>query len=300
MEYKIVETDGKIILKDIKQFNPKHIFECGQAFRWNREDDGSYTTIAFEKVLNVKQEGKDIILSPTNMEDFESIWYNYFDLDRDYGEIKKELSKDPILKEAIEFGKGIRVLNQDPFEMIISFIISANNQIPRIKRAIECIANNYGNKIQAEKNKYIKERDYYSFPSPVELSLSKAEDLREICRVGFRDKRIVETANLIADCEVDINSIFDKTRDEGKEMLMELPGVGPKVSDCILLFAFNKDEAFPVDVWVKRVMEHFYLKEDTNVKKIGYHGARLFGDLAGFAQQYLFYYARELGIGKKK
>lgn len=300
MKYKIEEIGDEIILKNIKDFNPQHIFECGQAFRWVREEDGSYTTVAFNRVLNVKKQGDDIHLSPTNLEEFHSIWYNYFDLDRDYSQIKEELSKDPILKEATEFGAGIRILNQEPFEMIISFILSANNQIPRIKKGIECIANNYGQEIKMKKNDTGEPSlCAYSFPKPDQLAKARPEDLREICKVGFRDKRIVETSNIVARGEIDIDSIFQKTRDEGKELLMTLPGVGPKVSDCILLFAFNKDEAFPVDVWVKRVMEHFYLKEDTNVKKIGYHGKRLFGDLAGFAQQYLFYYAREEGIGKK-
>ena len=331
MKYNIVEEENKIIIKDIKDFNPKHIFECGQAFRWDKEEDGSYTTVAFGKILNVKKVGGDIILSPTNMEDFEDIWYDYFDLARDYGEIKKELSKDPILKEATEFGDGIRILNQDPFEIIISFIISANNQIPRIKNSIELISQHYGEDIETggrlncrkinnetvqpspRGNKVchpelregslgveasVRPQQYYSFPTAKALSKVDPEELREITRVGFRDKRIVETSKIIANKEIDIENIFNQSRDEGKETLMTLPGVGPKVSDCILLFAFDKDEAFPVDVWVKRVMEHFYLKEDTNVKKIGFHGERLFGNLAGFAQQYLFYYARELGIGK--
>ncbi|WP_313233475.1 DNA-3-methyladenine glycosylase family protein [Tissierella praeacuta] len=292
MKYNIIEEKGKIILKDIKNFEPKHIFECGQAFRWKVEEDKSYTTVAYGKVLNVKKENDDIILSNTNIEDFNNIWYNYFDLDRDYDEIKKELSKDPILDEAIKFGEGIRILNQEPFEMVISFITSANNQIPRIKRSIELMSKYYGEKIVPG------EQEYYSFPTAENLSNAKPEDLKEICKVGFRGERIVQTAKIIANGELDLNSIYNLTRDEGKELLMTLPGVGPKVSDCILLFAFNKDDAFPVDVWVKRVMEHFYLKEDTNVKLIGTHGARIFGNLAGFAQQYLFYYARELGIGK--
>lgn len=288
MKYNIIEEENKIILKDIKDFDPQHIFECGQAFRWKLEEDNSYTTIAYGKKLNVKREKDDIILSNTNKEDFDNIWYHYFDLKRDYGKIKKDLSKDPILKEATKFGGGIRILNQEPFEMIISFIISANNQIPRIKKSIEIIAQEYG----------AKNSDYYSFPTAEELSKAKAEDLRELAKVGFRDKRIVETSKMVLNGDIDLDKIFEMTRDEGKLELMTLPGVGPKVSDCILLFAFDKDEAFPVDVWVKRVMEHFYLKEETNVKKIGDHGARLFGNLAGFAQQYLFYYARELGIGK--
>ena len=307
MRYNIVEEEDKIILKDIKNFNPKHIFECGQAFRWNLEDDGSYTTIAYGKVINVKKENNDIILSNTNMKDFNNIWYNYFDLARDYDEIKKVLSRDPILAEAIKFGEGIRILNQEPFEMVISFITSANNQIPRIKKSIELISKNYGEKIapgepslwRAPEGRFSwRKTEYYSFPTAESLSKAKPEDLKEICKVGFRAERIAETARIIARGELDLTSVFDLSRDEGKELLMTLPGVGPKVSDCILLFAFNKDEAFPVDVWVKRVMEHFYLKEDTNVKLIGAHGARIFGNLAGFAQQYLFYYARELGIGK--
>lgn len=296
MKSTIIEEKDKIILKDIRNFNPKHIFECGQAFRWYVEEDKSYTTIAYGKVINVKKENNDIILSNTNLQDFNNIWYHYFDLERDYDEIKKELSKDPILAEAIEFGEGIRILNQEPFEMVISFITSANNQIPRIKKSIELMSKHYGEKIKIDEN--FSGLEYYSFPTSEGLSKARPEDLKEVCKVGFRGERIVETANVIAKRELDLNSIYNLTRDEGKELLMTLPGVGPKVSDCILLFAFNKDDAFPVDVWVKRVMEHFYLKEDTNVKLIGSHGARIFGRLAGFAQQYLFYYARELGIGK--
>lgn len=290
MEYNIIVEDNRIVLKEMRNFDPKHIFECGQAFRWKVEDDNSYTTIAYGKVLNVKRENNDIIMNNTNLDDFYNIWYNYFDLGRDYDEIKEELSKDPILKEAIRFGEGIRILNQEPFETIISFIISANNQIPRIKKSIELISRNYGEKIEGT--------EYYSFPKAEKLAEAKPEDLKEICRVGFRAERIVETSKIIASGGLDINKIYELPKEEGKELLLKLPGVGNKVSECILLFAFKKTDAFPVDVWVKRVMEFFYLKEGTDVKLIGDYGAKLFGSLAGFAQQYLFYYARELGIGK--
>lgn len=289
MNLKIIEDKNGIIVENLKDFEAKHIFECGQAFRWTVEEDNSYTTIAYNKVINVKKEDDKVIFSNTNKKDFLDIWYDYFDLGRDYGNIKKILSQDPILEDATSYGNGIRILNQDPFETIISFIISANNQIPRIKRSIELIANNFGDRIEGS---------YYSFPTAEQLSKVTVEDLKTISRVGFRAERIIKTAQIIDNKEIDLDSIYELDRDAGKELLMTLPGVGPKVSDCILLFAYDKDDAFPVDVWVKRVMEHFYLKKETNIKYIGQEGSRLFGKLAGYAQQYLFYYAREEGIGK--
>ena len=293
-KYQLIEEKKQIILKDIENFDPKDIFECGQAFRWYREEDDSYTTVAYGKVLNVKKEGRDVVLYPTNREDFDNIWFHYFDLKRDYSPIKKSLSVDPILEEAIGFGPGIRILNQEPFEILISFIISANNQIPRIKKSIEAIALNYGEKIDTELNT----REYWAFPQAKTIENAVLEEFNSLTKVGFRGQRVIATSSIIANGELELQPIFSMTRDEGKIELMKLPGVGPKVSDCVLLFGFDKDEAFPVDVWVKRVMEYFYLKEDTNVKHIGEHGARIFGKLAGFAQQYLFYYARETGIGR--
>ena len=280
---------------NIKDFNPKHIFECGQAFRWYKEDDGSYTAIHREKVINVKKGNDDIIFSNTNEEDFQNIWYDYFDLQTDYNKIKKELSKDPVLREAIKFGEGIRILNQDPYETTISFIISANNQIPRIKKSIELISKNYGNFIDEYNG--IK---YYSFPEPEVLANANEKELEEKCKVGYRAKYIVNTSKMIYNKEVNLDELHNMATNDAKEILMKLPGVGPKVSDCILLFSLNKNDAFPVDVWVKRVMEHFYLKEDTKLKDISKYAEEKFGPLAGFAQQYLFYYAREMGIGRKK
>lgn len=293
--YKIEEGKNFIKLIDSRDFNPKDIFECGQAFRWKKEEDSSYTNIAYGKIINVKKEGSNIIFRNTNMEDFKSIWFNYFDLSRDYGEIKKSLSKDPILKKAIHYGDGIRILNQDPFEIIISFIISANNQIPRIKGSIGKISQDLGEYIGL----YMGEK-YYSFPSPDKFLSLKGDYVREKYKVGFRADRILETSRMIYEGEIDIDCIYTLSREESKDILMNLPGVGPKVSDCILLFSYGKQNAFPVDVWVKRLMEYFYLKEDTSNKKIEEYGQKLFGDLSGFAQQYLFYYGRELGIGRKK
>ncbi|NLL82322.1 MAG: 8-oxoguanine DNA glycosylase, partial [Tissierellia bacterium] len=141
-------------------------------------------------------------------------------------------------------------------------------------------------------------RDYFAFPEPMKLASLDVEYIKDKYRVGFRADRIKESSRRIYHGEFNLDSINNLSREEGKALLTTLPGVGPKVSDCILLFAFDKEDAFPVDVWVKRVMEYFYLKEDTSPKEIGLSGARIFGRLAGYAQQYLFYYARELGIGK--
>ncbi|NLJ99063.1 MAG: 8-oxoguanine DNA glycosylase [Tissierellia bacterium] len=295
MDYNIIEKDKKIIIENMKDFEPEHIFECGQAFRWYKQEDKSYIAIYKGKVINVKKDGEDIIFYNTNIKDFQNIWHDYFDLGRDYSKIKKELSKDPILKEAIKFGEGIRILNQEPFETIISFIISANNQIPRIRKSIELISQNYGELIGTYNNE-----EYYSFPKANVLARVDEKELEEISRVGYRTKYIVNTSKMINSGEIDLSQVFELSTKEAKEILMKLPGVGPKVSDCVLLFAFNKDDAFPVDVWIGRVMKHFYLEENTKLKDISIYANDKFKDLAGFAQQYLFYYAREQGIGRKK
>lgn len=295
MDYTIVEEHNRIILKNMEDFEPKHIFECGQAFRWYVEEDGSYTAVHGGRVVNVKRQGQHIIFSNTNKEDFENIWFDYFDLGRDYSKIKQTLSKDPVLREAIKFGKGIRILNQEPFETTISFIISANNQIPRIKRSIDLISKGFGDYIGK-----FRDRVYHSFPPAHVLAQADEEDLKESYKVGFRAKYIVESSKMINEGRVDLNSLYELPTDKAQEVLMTLPGVGPKVSNCILLFSFKKVDAFPVDVWVKRVMEYFYFKKDTKVDIISKFAYEKFGPLSGFAQQYLFYYARELGIGKKK
>lgn len=293
MKYKIIEDNNSIIIKDMKDFEPEHIFECGQAFRWKKEENKSYTIVHRERILNVSRKGKDIVLEGSNKDDFYNIWYDYFDLGNDYGKIKKELSKDPILKEAIDFGKGIRILNQDPYETTISFIISANNQIPRIKNSIKLISENYGEDL----GRY-KDEEYYSFPRPEILANIDQEELKEIARVGFRDKYIVNTSKMIVDKEVILEDLFDLETEKAGIELKKFPGVGPKVSNCILLFALKKSESFPVDVWVKRVMEYFYFKEDTKPSIISKFAEEKYGDLGGYAQQYLFYYAREKDIGK--
>lgn len=289
-----IDFDGNFcIISELEEFDPRDVFTCGQAFRWYEEANGSFTFITHGRVANAKKVDGKILLKDVDKNSFDEIFYNYFDLDRDYKRVIEELSKDDVMKSATEYGKGIRILNQDKFETIISFIISANNQIPRIKKSIEKISEMYGKFLGEDEN-----RKYFSFPSAEELSKAKPEDLREFARVGFRDKRIVETSNLINSGIVSIDEIEKMNLEDARAALQVLPGVGPKVADCILLFAFDRKESFPVDVWIKRVMEELYLKEETPKSKIAMRGREVFGKNAGFANQYLFYYGRENKLGR--
>ena len=290
----IIEKDNQIILEGINEdFEPQHVFDCGQCFRWIRQEDGSYTGVVQGKVINVKKESDLIIFDNTNKEDFENIWFDYFDLGRDYGKIKNQLRiMDEYLEKATEFGQGIRILQQDGWEMLISLIISANNRIPMIQRAINNLSEKYGKFIGEYRGK-----KYYAFPTPEELSRASVEEIRA-CQTGFRDKYIKSVVDYVSENNVDVLSYRKLNTDECIKELVKFNGVGPKVADCITLFGMQKYDTFPVDVWVKRVMEEFYVEDNLSLPKIRKFALDKFGNLAGFAQQYLFYYARELGIGR--
>lgn len=290
---KLYEKDNSIILEEIENFDARAIFTCGQAFRWYEESDGSFTTVHLGRVLNVLNEKNRVIFKGTNLKEFDEIWMDYFDLNTDYKEIRKVLSNNEILPKAMEYGEGIRILNQNHFEMLISFIISANNMIPRIKKSIEVISMRYGKFICEDEN-----RKYYSFPTVEELSRATVEDLREFAKVGFRDKRIFDTVNMILNEKIDLDNFENLETDILREELLKFAGVGNKVADCIMLFSYKRGEVFPVDVWIKRVMEELFIKKETPVKKISKEADRIFGKYAGYAQQYLFYYGREEKIGK--
>ncbi|MFD3158194.1 DNA-3-methyladenine glycosylase family protein [Haloimpatiens sp. FM7330] len=287
MDFSCVEEINEgIIVKHVRNFNLEHIFECGQCFRWSKQQNGNYIGTAFERVIEVEKKDEDIIIYNCTEEDFRNIWSEYFDLYRDYKSIKELLSKDDILKKSVNFGEGIRILKQEPFEIVVSFIISANNRIPMIKKAINNISKKYGKEI-----KY-KGKNYYTFPNVDELSKATLEGLEE-CSTGFRAKYIKDTVEKIAKGEYDLEYIKSLNDNECHKILQELKGIGPKVADCIMLFSMQKYSAFPVDVWVKRAMHYFYLAPDVSLKKIRDFSRQKFSNLSGFAQQYLFYYARE-------
>lgn len=291
----VEEFSDRIVIKEVRNFELSHIFDCGQCFRWNKQDNGNYVGVAFKRVIEVEKSCDDIIIYNASKDDFENIWKHYFDLEREYTPIKEELQKDPILKDAVDFGKGIRILNQDPFEILISFIISANNRIPMIKRAINRISEKWGEKIEYNGN------TYYAFPTIEEFSKASIEEI-EVLGVGFRAKYIKDTLDKVKESSSNEEDVFNINRikslcdDECHKALQNFMGVGPKVADCIMLFSMEKCSAFPVDVWVKRAMQYFYVAPDVSLKKIRDFAREKFGELSGFAQQYLFYYARENNI----
>ncbi len=285
--------EQKYKIENIDSFELADIFDCGQCFRWNKQNDGSYTGVFKNNVLNVQKQGDTAIFKGICNGDIEETVRDYFDLDRDYEDIKKQLSKiDENVKTSVEYGKGIRILNQDLWETIISFIISANNNIPRIKGIIERLSKAYGKEIDWNGNKY------YTFPTAEELKDVSVEDFRKL-GTGFRDIRLYETTHMILDGKVNLEQLQNNPNTiEVREQLLSLSGVGPKVADCILLFStLKRFEVFPIDVWVRRVMNELYIKNPdenkVNKKEIEKLAKEKFGNLAGIAQQYLFYWKRE-------
>lgn len=286
---KITYTDNNLVLTDVKDFCLEHIFECGQCFRWEKQPDASYIGVAHSMPLKIAQDGDTVTLYDTTIEQFYDVWYDYFDFATDYGEIKKALSSDSVLKSAAEFGSGIRLLNQDFWECTVSFIISQSNNIPRIKKIISQLCRLYGNKTE-----YLG-KNFYSFPAPSAILNAPPELLDEV-KAGFRDKYIMAAASYFSSgvCKSDFDLM---SYDDAKAALTALYGVGPKVADCILLFSLGKRQSFPVDVWIKRVMEHFYFGSEQTKDKISAFAHEHFSDYGGYAQQYLFYYARQNKIG---
>ncbi len=283
----ICYKNRNVILTGVKDFNLAHIFECGQAFRWNLQDDGSYVGVAKGYALKISQNNNTVTFYDTSLEDFENIWYDYFDLSTDYSKIKQKLSRDSVLKNAIPYGDGIRILKQEFWETVVSFIISASNNIPRIKKIVELLCENFGEEIE-----YMG-KIFYTFPDFNTISKLSLDDL-SVIRSGFRDKYIKSAAEFFASGEISENSFEGLNTKNAKKLLMSIYGVGSKVSDCILFFGLSRTDSFPVDVWIKKIMQTLYFNnKEINNSVIEEFALNRFGNLSGFAQQYLFFYARE-------
>ncbi len=288
---KITEKNNSIILENVLDFDPTHTFMCGQCFRWDPEEDGSYTGVAFSKAVNISCCKSTLVIKNITSDEFNSQWKYYLDLKTDYNNIKNSLSFDQNVKTAMDFGWGIKILNQEIFECLISFIISTQNAIPRIKKIVSKFSEMYGKKLD------FNGKTYYAFPTLDELSAITEDDLAPL-KAGYRAAYIVDAVNKIKSGDIDLESLKNLSYTDAKKELMKIKGVGPKVADCVLLFSCGKKEAFPIDVWVKRTMQSLYLNESAKEKEISAFATDHFGQFAGVAQQYLFYYARENKLGQ--
>ncbi len=260
-----------IEISGLENFSLKDTLDCGQAFRWE-ENDGWHCIADGKYVCARQTDNKSFRLYGITEDEFYSFWFPYFDLGRDYGEISAELARDPIIGKAIDIYGGIRVLRQPKWETLCSFIISQNNNIPRIKGIIERLCENFGDETEHG----------YTFPSAEKLAVLHPEDLACI-RSGFRAKYIIDAAKKVVDGTVNFNMIDKLPTETAERELMKITGVGPKVADCALLFGFGKIDAFPQDVWIKRAMAKLFGGELPECAK----------PYAGIAQQFIFQYARQ-------
>lgn len=291
----------------VSDFDLEQTLECGQCFNFEKTGEKEYIVTAFEKVLHIKQNGSELLFLNSDKKDIEEIWIPYFDLNRDYGKIKKEIvNADRRLAPIVEQYGGIRILNQDFYETLISFIISQQNQIPKIKKAVRTISERYGKNISGE---------YYSFPDIPALSEISEDEYRNMS-LGYRAAYLKDTAQKLKNKEICADDFLDKeaggqnkhrkacimadmkriSYNDAKNRLLKLKGVGNKVANCVLLFGLGYREAFPVDTWIRRIMLDMYFEDDDPEKisntVIEEKGTGIFGEYGGYAQQYLFIYAR--------
>ncbi|MBQ8740382.1 MAG: DNA-3-methyladenine glycosylase 2 family protein [Clostridia bacterium] len=263
--------NDKIFITSATNFDLAQTLDCGQAFRWRKNDNGVWQGIAFGRYIELYENNGDIIINGSSKEDFEKLWKNYFDLERDYAQIIKEISIDPTVKKAAEYSNGIRLLNQEPWEALCSFIISQNNNIPRIKGIVERLCENFGEKIN----------DGYTFPSAETVAKLTLDEL-SVIRSGFRAKYILDAAQKVVSGEIVLEALKDTDYDNAREILMTIKGVGPKVADCVLLYGLGHKNAFPRDVWINRALQQMF---NGNIPDC----AKKYG---GIVQQYIFHYIR--------
>jgi len=260
---------------------------CGQVFRFEQTSDNAYFIIAGERGVNIKQDGDTFFISPCDIPTFENVWLDYFDLKRDYIKIKENLAaNDSVMERAIGFGGGIRILNQDRFETLLSFIISQNKQIAGIKKIIGDMARAYGKDMGG----------YYAFPDAATLSRLSVSDFAAL-KTGFRARYLADAVRKVYTNAVKLYPAPGTPTQAIRDGLMKIDGVGPKVANCALLFSFGRRESFPIDVWVLRALEKLYFNgKKISLQEAGAFALEKFGEYGGYAQQYLFYYMRSGGM----
>ena len=268
----------------VENFNLKDTVTCGQIFRFTEEIDNSYTIVLKDRVVNLKLEDEDLIVDSNNMNNIEEVIRDYLDLDFDYETINKELiSIDKNNKVIIDSCKGLKMINEPREEVIISYILSANNRVPQIRKTLDNISEKYGEKV------VFRDKEYYLFPTIEKLKEVTVEDYRN-CKAGFRDKYLYEIVEKINSKEFDINSIDNMNSVDSLEYLMKNNGIGEKVASCILLFGYHRFDVFPIDTWVKKYMKEKYNLE--KVKDIREFMKEKYGNNSGLIIQYIFNYSR--------
>ena len=266
-----VEFENGVKVSGIRDLDLAQTLDCGQSFRWE-EHDGGFRGTAFCHEVVMRLDGDVLTIENCTAEDFENIWKDYLDLSLDYGKIRRDIEQiHPILREAASYASGIRILRQEPWEALCTFIISQNNNIKRIKGIVSRLCENFGEKIG----------DSYAFPTADRLAQLEPDDL-SVIRAGFRSKYIIDGARKVADGEVNLEKCRELPYEEARAELMKIKGVGVKVADCTLLFGLHRVEAFPVDVWMRRALDTLFPDMTEND----------FGPYAGIAQQYIFHYSR--------
>lgn len=264
--------------------NLKDTITCGQIFRYIEEDDNSYTVVLSDRVANIYQDNDTLIVKSNIDEDLENVIKNYLDLNRDYEKLNKEIiTLDSKLKEIIKECSGFKIINQPKFETIISYILSSNNRVPQIAKALNNISEKYGKKVIFE------DKEYYLFPNLEEIKNCTKEELREL-KTGFRDAYIYEFINKLNNKEFDLDSIDNMDSDTAMNYLLSNKGIGEKVASCILLFGYSRFDVFPIDTWVKKYMKDTY--NLTEVKDIRSFTKEKYKDYSGLVIQYMFHYKR--------
>lgn len=265
------EFDGGIIFENIRELELAQTLDCGQCFRWEEVEDGAFFGVAMGRCAKVKLCGDKLYIYGARAEDA-GLWWDYFDLGLDYAKVRSELANiSPVLDAAAEYAPGIRILKQDAWEALCSFIISQNNNIPRIKGIIKRLCECFGDKLE----------NGYDFPSADVMAKLTVEQLAPL-RSGFRAKYLMDAAAKVSSGEIDLDKISVMPIEDARQELMKIKGVGPKVAECVLLYGMHRLECFPMDVWMKRAMS--VLLPDITVEQLGAY--------AGIAQQYIFHYSR--------
>lgn len=286
-------TDYQV--KNVKDFDLAQTLECGQCFHFIKLGEEDYVLAAKGEVVHVAQQGDTVIFYDTDETGYVNVWKDYFDMDRDYSAVKERLlEKDDKLKDAVESMWGVRILNQEFFETLISFIISQNKQIPHIKKIVADISAEFGTYKRS-----FGGVDMYTFPTIDQLAGACEEDFKRL-KTGFRAPYIMDAIRRNVAGQFDEKELRGMDYDSCVRELMTIKGVGEKIANCVSLFGLGKKEAFPVDVWIKRIMETMYFDGvDTPKDKIAAFAKEQFGELGGFAQQYLFYYGKSVKMGVK-